>query len=522
MPDPNQPTFKIEFSPTTTPLATPVWVDITAFFLDEGFSIRQGRQDETGPYQAGHATLTLLNTDRRFDPEYTSGAYYPNVRPMKAFRISLIWGGITYTRFRGFVESWQPDYDMSGRSVCRVRCLDAFGTFFARQTLGNERIVDAYTWPAPRLPDTQGIVVDSSAYAQVAIASIPPPYDRKVTISVTGSVTYAEAYVYGLDTGGTPRVENPTLATGVPVINPTFTTTYRYRTLSTLLVYSTFAPTFDTNIGAPVTIGYDNGLSAEYSGDAITTLLNAAGWPSGDRFIQSGISLIQAYTLTGAPLLSYLQTIADTEGGALFMNRSGVLTFFNRHQQLKRVTVATFGDDPTAVAAGAELPYSDVAFDQGERFIYNQVRRQRVGGAERVVRDNPSATAYLPRTYPSRGQTLQQTDAETLNQAQFYLGLFKDPRTRVAQLRFVNTRMPSTVWPVLLAGDLQTQYVVVRRPPGGGTITVTQVLESIAITMNAAHQIEVVWGFSPGLAGTPYKIFDDPTLGRFDYNAKAY
>ncbi len=528
--DPTMPVLRAWVSWSTAPLATPDYTgtaDITNYLLDEGFSIRRGRQDETGPYQAGRLTLTLDNRDRRFDPEYTSSPYAPNVKPLKRIQINFQWpsGGTHYVVFSGFVENWQPDYDINGRMICRVTAVDAFGAIFSRFTLGNEKILDAYPWPAPALP-LQGIVIDSVPYAVVDPSAIAPPYDRKVVISVTGNVTYAALQLTGVDTSGVTRVETPTLASAAPVLNPTYTSTYRYRSITSIYVYSTFAPNYDTNIGSPVTISYDNALNAEYSGDMTTTFLNLAGWPTGTsyRLIDNGLSLLQSITLSGAPVLSYLQTISDTEGGQIFIDREGRFRFYNRHKQLLRTTQPTpFGDDPLLVAAGLEIAYSAIDLDYGERYIYNIMRRQRSGGTEQIVRDNTSANAYGPRTYPSRGQTLQTSDSEVKNQALFLLGLYKDPRTRVRRLRFVNGGPnPAVAWPYLLGGDVQQQYTIVQRPGGIGTITLTQVLEGIAITMNAAHQIEIEWSFSPGLPGTPYKVYDHPTLGRFDQNAFAY
>lgn len=491
----DQPSIIIEVSFTTDPLATPSYTAISTYLLDEGFSIRRGRSDETGSVPAGRATLTLDNTDRRFDPEYTGGPYGVNVKPMKRIRISMVWSSVTYVVFAGYVENWQPDYDIRGRSICRVTCLDAFATFFARQNVGGEVLLRVCP-PMPQII-TNLTFFPSFDNTIVTILPLPQPVNRKLRAAFAGTVATASGiYITysGTDTSGTLIAETLVLSG----TNPSLITTAIFASLTRITIYApfdnnVFAP---SDIGAPLTLSIDSALPQEFSGNALATLLNAAGWPSGDRSIQNGKSLIQGYSVSGGSVLSYAQAITDTEGGVLFISRDGLLTFKNRHNRLILTTTATFGD-----GGGAELPYADAQLDYGERFIYNTVRLTRAGGAEQSVQDGPSSLAYFPRAYPSKSGLLQTTDNEVANQAAFYLGSSKDPRTRITSLRINGEASPSTLWPVLLAADLQQQYTVIRRPPGGGTITKTGVLESINFTMNSNTALEVEWGFSPSDAG---------------------
>jgi hypothetical protein len=80
--------------------------------------------------QAGEASVTLDNRDRRFDPSNTAGPYYPNVVPMRHLRIRATEGS-TYDLFRGFVEDWGQQWSGPaplglGDAVCEVHVVDAF------------------------------------------------------------------------------------------------------------------------------------------------------------------------------------------------------------------------------------------------------------------------------------------------------------------------------------------------------------------------------------------------------------
>jgi len=69
MPLANLPTFVTEVAFTTAPLATPTWVDISAYVRHiEGISITRGRPNESSTFAAGQVSLLLNNNDRRFDP----------------------------------------------------------------------------------------------------------------------------------------------------------------------------------------------------------------------------------------------------------------------------------------------------------------------------------------------------------------------------------------------------------------------------------------------------------------------
>lgn len=87
------------------PTETPLWVDVTRFL--QSFSLRRGRTSELDQVSTGTARVTLDNTDRRFDPRYTSGPYYPNVKPTRRLRIRGAEDGLA-TSYDAVVRSDAP------------------------------------------------------------------------------------------------------------------------------------------------------------------------------------------------------------------------------------------------------------------------------------------------------------------------------------------------------------------------------------------------------------------------------
>jgi hypothetical protein len=87
-------------------------------------SIRRGRTGRLiDPIDAGSCSIVLNNENRDFDPAHAAGPYFGAIVPARDVAVSV--GGVRI--FTGFVEDWDLDYDVSGRSTAAARCTDALG-----------------------------------------------------------------------------------------------------------------------------------------------------------------------------------------------------------------------------------------------------------------------------------------------------------------------------------------------------------------------------------------------------------
>ena len=99
------------------------WTDITTFVLArDKMVIRRGRQDESATMTPSTLALTLNNTDGRFSPRNTTGAYYPYLGRNTQIRVSInttSTTGVQYSgyRFTGEVSAWPPRWDTSGTDI---------------------------------------------------------------------------------------------------------------------------------------------------------------------------------------------------------------------------------------------------------------------------------------------------------------------------------------------------------------------------------------------------------------------
>lgn len=131
------PTLRVDVdfvNPPLTANASNSWTDITEYV--HSVKVRRGRADALNRAEAGTASLVLDNADRRFDPTYTSGAYYPNVLPMKKIRIGATYDSVVYYLYTGYITSWPPDWPGGLDATTQIACVDAFAYFASKKLNG--------------------------------------------------------------------------------------------------------------------------------------------------------------------------------------------------------------------------------------------------------------------------------------------------------------------------------------------------------------------------------------------------
>jgi len=139
--------------------SAPVWEDVSSYAIS--YNTKRGRRHELDRMESGTATITLLNTSDNFWSNNTGGAYSPNVLPGKRINIQATYGGTTYDRFTGFIESWEPSFilDPMLGPVTTLTCSDLFENLshlalnnagYAQELSGTRfgNVLDSLAWPA--------------------------------------------------------------------------------------------------------------------------------------------------------------------------------------------------------------------------------------------------------------------------------------------------------------------------------------------------------------------------------------
>ena len=156
--------------------------------------------------------------------------------------------------------------------------------------------------------------------------------------------------------------------------------------------------------------------AGQSTGTRIGKILNAIGWPSGMRDIDTGQTTVQVDPGTNRTGLAALQTIESTEYGALYMDKLGNFTFQDRLLTSASVagTPVVFADD------GSGLSYNNALWKLDDTLIFNKATVSMVGGTPQVASNQASIDKYFLHSYNEQN-LLMQTDAEALNNAQAYV-----------------------------------------------------------------------------------------------------
>jgi hypothetical protein len=258
--------------------------------------------------------------------------------------------------------------------------------------------------------------------------------------------------------------------------------------------------------------------TAQLSGERIIEIINRpeVAWPAGERDIDAGQETLQADTVTeNTNVLQYLQLIESTEPGALFMSKSGALTFRDRITIPPLVDTLIFADDGRAESVG----YSDIEVVYGSENLYNRVIVTREGGLPQAV-DNPASQAIYGVQTLSLDGLLLTTDADSLLLANYLLGRYDQPELRFSSLR-VNLHDKNTSDQAeLLAVEIQDVLKIIFTPNGIGDAIdryglVTGIKHSIGID---THTVTFDFG---SVQDFPL-ILDDPIYGRLGGSLPLY
>lgn len=154
--DPNSGVFTLDVSQLDTGQVggSLAWVDIAADV--DSLNYFRGSQGELEDASPGTLTVVIDNTSGNYDPRNSSGLYFGNLDIGLPIWVRAIWQGVTYDRFRGFIDA--IDTDAGNTPIVTLTCYDAlevlgravFHTAYPAGDLAGTRvseILDGAQWP---------------------------------------------------------------------------------------------------------------------------------------------------------------------------------------------------------------------------------------------------------------------------------------------------------------------------------------------------------------------------------------
>lgn len=247
-------------------------------------------------------------------------------------------------------------------------------------------------------------------------------------------------------------------------------------------------------------------VGEEDSGTRISDVIdsNTSYWSAGTA-ISTGDSTLAAGTATGN-VLAYLNTVAQSEGGTLFVGRGGDLVFRNRLFAVT-ATPITLSDD------GADLPYESLTRQTSGESLRTVAFAERDG--TKLERQSTLGVLRFGSRSVDLGELLLRTDSDVEDRLDFELILRSQPNPTVREVRVSQLKQANTD---VIGVELGDPVIVEFTPPG-----VSQISES-GVVLNVAHQFTIGsgWRTSIGLQPAQLDGFMILDSGILDVDALAF
>jgi hypothetical protein len=261
---------------------------------------------------------------------------------------------------------------------------------------------------------------------------------------------------------------------------------------------------------------------SELSGARINTVLDRPeiDWPAELRDIDAGNStMLDTDVSEGTPALTYMQLVANSEFGTLFLSKDGKITFRERNA-VPNIPDLVFSDEVVAgVYTG--IQFADVNIVYGSENLYNRIILENadIFPEEAYAEDPTSQAVYGPRTLSQTGLLVQEPE-QLQFLADFFLARYKEPQYRFETVTVVLDTLSTINQDKVL--DLEIgDIVLVRFEPSDIPPAIEQYVRIIGINHDWTPGSKNI---SFALERLDFAVFilDDAVLGQLDNDRLAY
>ncbi len=249
--------------------------------------------------------------------------------------------------------------------------------------------------------------------------------------------------------------------------------------------------------GTPVT---------ELSGARVNDVLDQIAWSSTLRNIDTGqATLGTAVIQADTNAMSYLQQIASSEVGLVFVGKDGAVNFIDRAQGPTSASLVTFG--------GTGIPFQSLEVLYGSDNLYNSVILGRTGGGTATATDLDSVADYGLRTL-TQSDLLLSTDLALADTALALVQRYSQPEYLFNSLEVALHKLSSAQQAQILGMEIGSIGEVIFTPNGIGD-PIERYVQVISINHTVSpdsHYVE--FGFQS--VESAYLVLNDAEFGKLD------
>jgi hypothetical protein len=251
------------------------------------------------------------------------------------------------------------------------------------------------------------------------------------------------------------------------------------------------------------------------SGTRINQILDQIDWPATMRDVDAGLTTLQNDPGTLRTSLGAMQTVANSEYGALYVNADGEFVFQDRAVTAGSIggTITTFNDN------GTGIPYANANWKLDDTLVFNSSTVTRIDGTPQTAINQASIDKYFIHSFQIQ-DLLMQTDAVALDYARAYTASRAETSVRCDSIE-LDLYTPNYNAGIIAALDLDffDPIRVVTTQPGGSTLDKTLQIFGVqnVITPNSFRVVFTT--LEPVLDSL---ILDNNIYGTLDYNVLSY
>lgn len=250
--------------------------------------------------------------------------------------------------------------------------------------------------------------------------------------------------------------------------------------------------------------------TAQLTGARVNAYLTDVGWPTTQRAISAGQATLGADVIPlNTNAVTYLQAAVDSDPGALFVGKTGLMTYRDRNDLQAFTSGATFGP--------AAIPFVDIGVEYGVETLYPTINVNYWGGT--AVAQTSASDATAVAAYGNAELTVDTllgsvTDAGAL--ANYLLGRYGNPVYRVKTLTVALHGLDTSQTSQVLALELGDMILLDGWSPGGVGAPISQYLTVEGIEHDAdPSQHFVTFTLAQTFASF---LLDSATFGVLDTN----
>jgi hypothetical protein len=249
---------------------------------------------------------------------------------------------------------------------------------------------------------------------------------------------------------------------------------------ATEVAYTTITAVDAQRLAQNAQISTVTGASAgNLSGTRVNQILDQISWPATMRDVDAGLTTLQADPGTNRTSLAALQTVANSEYGAVYVDASGNFVFQDRS-----VTVSSIAGTPTIFTDdGSGIQYANAVWKLDDTLIFNKSTVTRSGGTAQVATNQASIDKYFLHSYFLDG-LLMQTDAVALDYARAYTASRAETSIRcdAVELDLYTANYNAGIIAALDL-DFFDPITVITTQPGGSTLNKTLQIFGVAFNI---------------------------------------